>query len=108
MKDGDKTAIDRDLDSALKKKAFGFDATETVEEYALSDEGEIKLSKKKVTTKFVPPDVSALKILLERSVPLSGYSDEELAAEKERLLKLLSRSEKKNKEKTNCKKRKNP
>ena len=108
MKDEDKISVDGYIDSALKKKAFGFDATEIVEEYALSEEGEIKLSKKKVTTKFVPPDVVALKMLIEKAPSLTDYSDEELAAEKERLLDLLYRTEKKNKEKPKCKKKKDP
>ena len=106
MKDETKTLIDGDINSALLKKALGFDAKEIVEEYALDGDGEVKLSKKKVTTKCVPPDVAALKMLLEKSVPLSELTDEELAKEKERLIKILVQSEKKNKEKTNCKKKK--
>ena len=104
----DRTKIDGDINSALLKKALGFDAKEIVEEYAADDGGEVKLSKKKVTTKCVPPDVAALKMILERAVPLSAYSDEELEKEKERLLDIIRKSEKKNKEKTNCKKKRNP
>lgn len=107
MREKDKNLIDGDINSALLKKALGFDAKEVVEEYALGEEGEVKLSKKKITTKCVPPDVSALKMLLDKSVPLSAYTDEELENEKTRLLKILSQSEKKNKEKTNCKKKRN-
>ncbi|MBQ6979858.1 MAG: hypothetical protein IJQ07_04370 [Clostridia bacterium] len=99
MKEKDKNVIDGDINSALIKKALGFDAKEVVEEYALNDEGEVKLSKKKITTKCVPPDVSALKMLLERDCPLSALSDEELETEKTRLLEILRQSEKKNKEK---------
>ena len=55
-----------DLEQALIKKALGYDATEVVEEY-VGDGDEIKLSKKKVTTKNVPPDMSALKLLLDES-----------------------------------------
>ena len=104
----DKKSIDGDINSALLKKALGFDAKEIVEEYALDSEGEVKLSKKKVTTKCVPPDVSALKMLLDRDAPLSEFSDEELEAEKLRLIEILRQSEKKNKEKTNCKKTRKP
>ena len=107
MKEG-KKSIDGEINSALLKKALGFDAKEIVEEYALDSEGEVKLSKKKVTTKCVPPDVSALKMLMEISAPLSSLTDEELEAEKQRLLIILGQSEKKNKEKTNCKKKKDP
>jgi hypothetical protein len=80
---------------ALIKKALGYTAQETVEEYAFKEDGEISLSKKKVTKKKVPPDVSALKILLEsKSQSLNDMSDEELEQEKIRLLKLLKEIEK--------------
>ena len=49
MKD-DKTVMDGRINSALLKKALGFDAKEIVEEYATGEDGEVKLSKKKVTT----------------------------------------------------------
>ena len=107
MKEKDKNLIDGDINSALLKKALGFDAKEVVEEYALDEGGEVKLSKKKITTKCVPPDVSALKMLLDRDTPLSEFSDEELEAEKKRLIGIIRQTEKKNKEKTNCKKKRN-
>lgn len=81
---------DGDVKKALIKKALGYDLTETVEEYALSDD-EVKLTKKKITKKNVPPDITALKILLvgdEKSV--AEMSDEELEKEKERLIKILA------------------
>jgi len=76
---------------ALIKKALGYDATEVVEEYSTDDQGEVKLVKKKVTTKNVPPDISALKILLDdgNEVPLTDLTDEQLESEKQRLLNLL-------------------
>lgn len=107
MKEKDKNTVDGDINSALLKKALGFDAKEVVEEYALSEEGEVKLSKKKITTKCVPPDVSALKMLLERDTPLSALTDEELEAEKTRLLEIIRQSEKKNKEKQIAKRKEN-
>ena len=86
----------QELESALIKKALGYDCTETVEEYAGDEQGEVRLLKKKVTVKNVPPDITALKILLEeQSKNVSEMSDEELENEKERLLKLLARSVKK-------------
>ena len=54
----------KQLSNALLKKAIGFDSTETVEEFAEND-GEVRLTKRKVTTKAVPPDVSAVKLLLD-------------------------------------------
>ncbi len=82
---------------ALLKKALGYSADEVVEEYAL-DEGEEKLVKKKVTKKHFSPDVSAVKILLERyyqtyQEKISLMSDEELEKEEKRLLKLLKEAE---------------
>ncbi len=85
-----------DFKEALIKKALGYDATEVIEEYVTGEEGEIKLTKKKVTKKNVPPDMTALKILLdEGDKPLSQMTDEQLKNEKERLLKLLSSQNKK-------------
>ena len=108
MKDENKREKGEDINSALLKKALGFDAKEIVEEYASDGDGEIRLSKKKITIKCVPPDVAALKMILERETPLSDYTDEQLEEEKRRLLDILRESEKKKKEKTNCKKTKNP
>ena len=85
-----KNVTKQELIEALIKKALGYDATEVVEEYVGSDDGEVKLSKKKVTTKNVPPDMSALKILLDDSQKEVGQmTDEELEKEKIRLINLL-------------------
>lgn len=86
------------IQSALIKKALGYDVTETIEEYVENQEGEIKLSKKKITKKNVPPDVTAIKILLEENkLDVKNMSDEELESEKIRLLELLSNYQKKEK-----------
>ena len=83
--------VNENLKSALLKKALGYSVTETVEEYVGSDEGEIKLLKKKVTKKKVPPDVTALKMLLdENKIPISDYTDEQLEQERQRLLSELT------------------
>lgn len=79
-----------DLENALLKKALGYDATEVIEEYASDNEGGVKLLKKKITTKNVPPDMTAIKFLLdEGSKDLTQMSDEELFEEKVRLLNIL-------------------
>ena len=49
---------------ALTKKALGYTSEEVTEEYQEGD-GEITLTKRKVIKKEVPPDMTALKILLE-------------------------------------------
>lgn len=90
MKEKNKTISEKDLQVALIRKAFGYDVKEVVEEYVSDDSGEVKLTKKKVTKKNVPPDINALKILMENSTKLNEMSDEELENEKQRLLKLLS------------------
>lgn len=83
------------FEEALIKKALGYDTKEIVEEYVGGEEGEIKLAKKKITTKNVPPDISALKMLLEKEEkPVCKMSDEELEAEKNRLIKILSENSK--------------
>lgn len=82
---------EKKLRSALIKKALGYDATEVVEEYVSGEEGEIKLNKKKVTKKNVPPDLTALKMLMdEGEKDLKEMSDEELKIERSRLLGILA------------------
>ncbi len=84
-----KSEFERSL-KALRKKALGYTAQEVIEEYATVD-GEMSLVKKKVTTKDVPPDLSAIKAYLEmsESSDLSSMSLDELIAERERLLNEL-------------------
>ena len=84
--------------NALLRKALGYSADEVVEEYAFDDEGDLKLSKRKVTKKHYAPDISAVKVLLERYYKtyedqVSAMNDEELYLEKERLKKLLKEEE---------------
>ncbi len=79
-----------EFEQVLIKKALGYDATEVIEEYSAGEEGEIKLIKKKVTKKNVPPDLSALKMLLESQNPsVTQMTDEELLLEREKLLSEL-------------------
>lgn len=87
----------KDALRALVKKATGFEAQETIEEFAELD-GEMKLLKRKVTTKVVPPDVSAVKLLIELEdgeKDIFSLSDEELEAERERIINLLKEKYKK-------------
>ena len=74
---------------ALKKKALGYSASESVEEYALVD-GELALVKKKITIKEVPPDTTAVKLLLELSgESVETLTEEEIKSEKKRLIGML-------------------
>ena len=80
------------LKKALEKRAFGYDATEVTEEYQDDGEGGVKLTKRKVVKKNVPPDVSAAKLLIEidgDKGDLSKLTDEELEEERQRLLNLF-------------------
>lgn len=78
------------LGDALLKVALGYQIAEVTEEYAEVN-GELKLTKRKKTKKDVPPDLKAVQMLLavEGGEEYGGWSDEELAKEKERLLGLL-------------------
>ncbi|MDE6373610.1 MAG: hypothetical protein K2L72_03840 [Clostridia bacterium] len=72
---------------ALAKCAVGLSASEVTEEFAVEN-GELKLVKKKVTRREIPPDLKAVKMLLDGDA-LSSATDGELAAERDRLIKML-------------------
>ncbi|MBD5632412.1 MAG: hypothetical protein HDP34_04205 [Clostridia bacterium] len=57
-----------------------------MEEFAQVD-GELKLIKKKVTRREIPPDIKAVKLLMDESC--EELSDEELEAEKQKLIDIL-------------------
>lgn len=88
--------MDKDIEKALKKRAIGYETTEITEEYSSSDEGEIRMVKRKIVSKNVPPDVSAVKLLFENSSTddISSMTDEELENEKIRLLNILLKESK--------------
>ena len=79
------------LTKILLKKAKGYTVHEKTEEFVAVN-GQVQLSKRKITTKKVPPDVNAIKALLqlsEEEMDVCKMTDEQLAVEKLRLLKLL-------------------
>lgn len=80
------------LSEALLKVALGYQIAEVTEEFAEVD-GALKLTKRKRTKKDIPPDLKAMQILLSGAEggTLEGMSDEELEAEKNRLLALLEK-----------------
>lgn len=87
------------ISDALMKVALGCSVEEVTVEYAEVD-GKLKVTRKKKTKKDIPPDLKAVQLLLGKSEPnddCSLWSDEELNAEKERLLGLLKEKETKNK-----------
>lgn len=54
----------QEIKKVLIKKALGYSLDEVVEEYVCDENGQVKLTKRKIAKKFVPPDMSAVKILL--------------------------------------------
>lgn len=86
------------IKEALVRKALGYEARESSEEYSLDKEGREILTKRKVSKKYIPPDMTALKLLIERFYPdlnidISMMSDEELIGERERILQMLREEE---------------
>ncbi len=77
---------------AILKVALGFSLEEVTEEYGV-DEGELRLVKRRETRKDVPPDLKAVKLLLDGNGDYSALSDEELEREKQRLLSQLKEEE---------------
>ena len=53
------------------------------------EEGELKLVKKKITRREIPPDIKAVKLLLDGGEELT---DEQLEAEKNKLIEMLKES----------------
>lgn len=91
-----KQEIDFEKDTikkALCKKALGFSIDEITEEYS-TDEGEnLKLVKRKVVSKQIPPDINALKVLFEyeeKDFDVSALSDEDLLLEREKLISIIN------------------
>ena len=81
----------QNLQAALYKRAVGFTAEDESEEYVI-EEGKERLAKRKLTRSTVSPDMSALKMLLEtiKEPDASELTEEQLLAERDRLLKLLA------------------
>ena len=84
------------INDALLKVALGYQVAEVTEEYAEVD-GELKLTKRKKTKKDIPPDLKAVQLLLsvENDESYCGWTDEQLQAEKERLLAELQEQQQK-------------
>ena len=84
------------IEKALLKKAFGYNYKEVIEEYSVDEAGQ-KLTKKKITTKNVPPDISAVKLLLEglsdsAGVDYTNLTDDELRAEIKNAMDILQKN----------------
>ena len=85
------------LEKSLIKKALGYRYKEVIMEYSIGEDGE-KLSKKKVTTKDVPPDISAVKLLLDSlnvasDVDLENLTDAEVKDETQQEMDMLEKGD---------------
>lgn len=80
--------MDEQLVKTLLKRAQGYKYNEIVSEYAVDENGHTVLTKKKIVSKYCPPDTGALKEYLNLNAKddVASMTDEELEAEKERLL----------------------
>lgn len=79
---------------ALKNCITGYKTTETTTEYAIDEEtGKLKIIKQKVNEKNVPPNTDIIKLIYghyaEEKVDYNKLTDEQLEAEKQRLIKEL-------------------
>lgn len=82
---------EKEIKEAIIKVALGYSLEEVTEEYGVED-GELKLVKRKETKKDIPPDLKAVKLLMDDK-DYSVLSDEELEQEKQKLLKRLKEEE---------------
>lgn len=84
---------------ALKSLAIGLKVKETTDEFVTDEKGELKLTKRKVNEKNIPPNTDILKMLYQSSKEdtnkYQNMSDEELEKERIRLLNLLKDEENK-------------
>lgn len=83
--------MDKELLNGLLKRAKGYSYKEVQEEYCVKEDGEIALTKRKVTKKYCPPDGNALKTYMQLNCEkrIEEWSDEELETERKRLLREL-------------------
>ena len=85
------------LDEALFNRAIGFSKDEVSEEYNMVDD-KLTLTKKKLNSKYYPPELKAIEMLMEKydldsDKEYEKYTLEELSKEKERLIELLKSAE---------------
>ena len=76
---------------AVLKVALGFTVEEVTEEYDARD-GELKLVRRRETHKDIPPDLKAVRLLLE-GTDYSALTDEQLEAERARLAAALEENQ---------------
>jgi hypothetical protein len=89
--------LDLDTFKAIKRLVKGFCLKEEVNEYVADANGDMQLTKQKISKKVVPPNTDILKMLFNKTeaqvTNFDDWSDAELEKEKQRLLKLLKKGE---------------
>ncbi len=89
--------LDIDTFKAIKRLVKGFCLKEEINEYVADANGNMQLSKQKISKKAIPPNTDILKMLFTRvetkTANFDDWSDAELEKEKQRLLKLLKKGE---------------
>ncbi len=75
---------DKRVKEAILKVALGYSLEEVTEEYGVED-GELRLVKRRETKKDIPPDLKAVKLLMDEK-DYALLSDGELEEERQRLL----------------------
>ncbi len=86
------------LKKTLFKKAMGYGVSEETVEYVTDDSGKEVVSKRKVSKKYIPPDASALRLLIEHfysqtSRQVESMTDEELEEERDKIIEMLKEEE---------------
>ena len=80
--------MNEEIENAVFRRAVGYDVQEITEEYS----GDNELVKRKVSSKHYPPDMTAVKTMLEPGLDsdeLKNMSDSQLKELKKRLLRQL-------------------
>ena len=85
------------LDNALFNRAIGFSKDDVTEEYSMVED-KLTLIKKKLNSKYYPPELKAIEMLMEKydlnsDNTYEAYTLEELQQEKEKLLKMLEEAQ---------------
>lgn len=87
--------FDNSTINAIKSLASGMVVKEITEEYVADEGGNMKLVKKKVNKKMLPPNTDICKLLYSSAKSDEGkyktMTDEDLEREKQRLLKQLQK-----------------
>lgn len=79
--------MEEEVRNAILKVALGCSVEEVTEEYGVTD-GQLTLVKRRETRKDIPPDLKAVRLLMEGQ-DFSGMSDDELESEKQQLIARL-------------------